>query len=186
MIRVAVSGAAGRMGADRLRGGRGRRRPGARRAAPTRRSARALADVLGDADVVVDFTTPDDGARQRRACLERGVHVVVGTTGFDLERAARGRRGGGAAQLLRRAQLRDRRGADDAVRAAEAAPHMPECEIIELHHDRKLDAPSGTAKRTAELIARGRRQRPRADPLGAAARASSPTRRSSSAAWARR
>ena len=46
---------------------------------------------------------------------------------------------------------------------------MPECEIVELHHDRKLDAPSGTAKRTAELIARGRRQRPRADPLGAPA-----------------
>ena len=37
--------------------------------------------------------------------------------------------------------------------AAEAAQHMPECEIVELHHDRKLDAPSGTAKRTAELIA---------------------------------
>ena len=61
--------------------------------------------------------------------------------------------------------------------ARQAAPHMPECEIVELHHERKLDAPSGTAKRTAELIRGGRRQRPRADPLDPPARAWSPTRR---------
>ena len=111
------------------------------------------------------------------------MHCVMGTTGAGLldELAGVGER-----QPVRGAQLRDRRGADDGVRRKLVAAHMPECEIIELHHDAKLDAPSGTAKRTAELIARGRRQRARADPLGAPARASWRTRRCSSAAWARR
>jgi 4-hydroxy-tetrahydrodipicolinate reductase len=111
-----------------------------------------LADVLGDADVVVDFTTPDAALGNVRACLEAGVHAVVGTTGFDLEaarEAAISASAGarcfvapnfaiGAVLLMQAAQL--------------AARHMPECEIVELHHDRKLDAPSGTAIRTAELI----------------------------------
>jgi len=111
-----------------------------------------LAAVLEDADVVVDFTTPDTAPDNVRACLEAGVHAVVGTTGFDLAalRAAVAEAGGdgkcfvapnfaiGAVLMM---QL-----------AREVAPHMPECEIIELHHDGKLDAPSGTAKRTAELI----------------------------------
>ena len=57
------------------------------------------------------------------------------------------------------------------------APHMPDCEIVELHHEAKLDAPSGTAKRTAELIEAGRRAPGPADPQRAAARASSPTRK---------
>ena len=60
------------------------------------------------------------------------------------------------------------------VVAQTIAPHMPECEMIELHHDRKLDAPSGTAKRTAGADRRGRRQRPPADPLGAPARPGRP------------
>jgi 4-hydroxy-tetrahydrodipicolinate reductase len=111
-----------------------------------------LADVLGDADVVVDFSIPDSAAANVAACMEAGVHAVVGTTGFDLEalRAAVEGSGGdancfvapnfaiGAVLLM---QLSQR-----------VAEHMPECEIVELHHDRKVDAPSGTAKRTAELI----------------------------------
>ena len=111
-----------------------------------------LADVLGDADVVVDFTTPDTALANATTCLGAGVHVVVGTTGFDLDalRAAAESAGGdancfvapnfaiGAVLLMEVSQ--------------EIARHMPECEIVELHHDRKLDAPSGTAKRTAELI----------------------------------
>ncbi len=111
----------------------------------------ALAETLGGVDVVVDFSTPDTALDNARACLGAGVHVVVGTTGFDLEalREAAEASGGancfvapnfaiGAVLLMQAAQL--------------AARHMPECEIVELHHDRKLDAPSGTAKRTAELI----------------------------------
>ena len=111
-----------------------------------------LGEVLGDADVCVDFTTPEAAPGNVAACLGAGVHAVVGTTGFDLEalRAAAEGSGGeascfvapnfaiGAVLMMQAAQL--------------IAPHMPECEIVELHHDRKLDAPSGTAKRTAELI----------------------------------
>ena len=88
MIRVAVSGAAGRMGqavCEAVEGADdmelvGEGRPGAR--------ASSSRDVLGDADVVVDFTTPDTALANAAACLEAGVHVVVGTTGFDLDAAA--------------------------------------------------------------------------------------------------
>jgi 4-hydroxy-tetrahydrodipicolinate reductase len=109
-----------------------------------------LADVLGEVDVVIDFTTPDTALANATACLEAGVHAVVGTTGFDLDAlraAAEASEANcfvapnfaiGAVLLMEAAQL--------------VARHMPECEIVELHHDRKLDAPSGTAKRTAELI----------------------------------
>ena len=82
MIRVAVAGAAGRMGADRLRGRRGRRRHGARR---PRRPA-AWDDARRgppEAEVVVDFTRPDTALGNALACLRAGVHVVIGTTGFD-------------------------------------------------------------------------------------------------------
>jgi 4-hydroxy-tetrahydrodipicolinate reductase len=111
-----------------------------------------LAGVLDGADVVVDFTTPETALDNVHACLEAGVHAVVGTTGFDLDaaRAAAEAAAPGAncffapnfaigAVLLMEAAQR-------------VARHMPECEIVELHHDRKLDAPSGTAVRTAELI----------------------------------
>jgi 4-hydroxy-tetrahydrodipicolinate reductase len=109
-----------------------------------------LADVLGEADVVVDFTVPDTALGNVRACLEAGVHAVVGTTGFDLD-AARA-----AAEASRANCFVAPNFAIGAVLLMEVAqtiaPHMPECEIVELHHDRKLDAPSGTAKRTQELI----------------------------------
>ena len=108
----------------------------------------ALADVLGDADVVVDFSTPDTALANARACLEAGVHCVMGTTGADFSELE----GVGAANLFVAPNF-----AIGAVLMMESRPrrppHMPECEIVELHHDRKLDAPSGTAKRTAELIA---------------------------------
>jgi 4-hydroxy-tetrahydrodipicolinate reductase len=109
-----------------------------------------LAGVLGEADVVVDFTTPDTALANARACLEAGVHAVIGTTGFDLD------------ALRQAAEASDANcfvapnfaiGAVLLMAVAQTiAPHMPECEIVELHHDKKLDAPSGTAKRTAELI----------------------------------
>jgi 4-hydroxy-tetrahydrodipicolinate reductase len=109
-----------------------------------------LADTLDGADVVVDFTTPDTALDNARACLEGGVHVVLGTTGFDHE-ALRAAAEAASANCFVAPNF-----AIGAVLLMEAvqriAPHMPECEIVELHHDRKLDAPSGTAKRTADLI----------------------------------
>jgi 4-hydroxy-tetrahydrodipicolinate reductase len=109
-----------------------------------------LAGLLGEADVVVDFTVPDQALDNVRACLAAGVHAVVGTTGFDLE-AARQAAEASAANCFVAPNF-----AIGAVLLMEVsqtiARHMPECEIVELHHDRKLDAPSGTAKRTGALI----------------------------------
>jgi 4-hydroxy-tetrahydrodipicolinate reductase len=109
-----------------------------------------LADVLGDADVVVDFTVPATALGNVRECLAAGVHAVVGTTGFDLD-AARAAAEASSANCFVAPNF-----AIGAVLmmviAQTIAPHMPEAEIVELHHDRKLDAPSGTAARTAELI----------------------------------
>jgi 4-hydroxy-tetrahydrodipicolinate reductase len=107
----------------------------------------ALGDVLGDADVVVDFSTPDTAPDNARLCLEAGVHCVMGTTGADFSQLE----GVGAANLFVAPNFAI--GAVLMMRfAREAAAHMPECEIVELHHDRKLDVPSGTAARTAELV----------------------------------
>ena len=107
-----------------------------------------LEEVLGDAEVVVDFTRPDTALANALMCVRAGVHVVVGTTGFDPDPLS-GERGAnvfiapnfaiGAVLMMRF--------------AAEAARHMAAAEIIELHHDGKLDAPSGTAARTAQLMA---------------------------------
>jgi 4-hydroxy-tetrahydrodipicolinate reductase len=109
-----------------------------------------LADVLGEADVVVDFTVPGTALDNVRACLAAGVHAVVGTTGFDLDAARAAAESSGANCFV---APNFAIGAVLLMEAAQRiAPHMPECEIVELHHDRKLDAPSGTAKRTAELI----------------------------------
>jgi 4-hydroxy-tetrahydrodipicolinate reductase len=101
---------------------------------------------------VVDFTVPDVALENVRACIEAGVHAVVGTTGFDLE-AARAAAEAGTAGANCFVAPNFAIGAVLMMEAAQRiAAHMPECEIVELHHDRKLDAPSGTAKRTAELI----------------------------------
>jgi 4-hydroxy-tetrahydrodipicolinate reductase len=146
LINVAVSGAAGRMGQtvceaveqedDMALVGR---------ADPLLDTA--LADVLGDADVVVDFSTPDATVGNARASLEAGVHCVVGTTGADFTPLE----GVGEANLFVAPNF-----AIGAVLmmtfARQAAAHMPECEIVELHHARKVDAPSGTAARTADLV----------------------------------
>ena len=149
MIRVAVAGAAGRMGqavVAAVEGAPDMQLTG--RADPALDTA--LADVLGDADVVVDFTRPDTALGNALQCLEAGVHVVIGTTGFDvgaLDDAA----DASAANVFIAPNF-----AISAVLmmrfAAEASQHMAQAEIIELHHDSKLDAPSGTAVRTAALM----------------------------------
>jgi 4-hydroxy-tetrahydrodipicolinate reductase len=112
-------------------------------------------------DVAVDFTHPSSAMPNLRAMVAAGVRPVVGTTGFtpaDLDEA--------------RALCRDRSlggliapnfslGAVLLMRfAATAARWFPHVEIVELHHDRKADAPSGTALKTAELVARARGQAP--------------------------
>jgi 4-hydroxy-tetrahydrodipicolinate reductase len=146
VIRVAVAGAAGRMGQAVVAAVEG-----AEDMVLTGQADPALgttlAEVLGDADVVVDFTRPDTALANALECVAAGVHVVIGTSGFDFE------------------PLRDARGANvffapnfaiSAVLmmkfAAEASRHMAKAEIVELHHDKKLDAPSGTAARTAEMM----------------------------------
>jgi 4-hydroxy-tetrahydrodipicolinate reductase len=149
MIRVAVAGAAGRMGrvvCDAVESADDMTLTG--RADPE--LGTSVADVLADADVLVDFTRPDTALDNARAALRAGVHVVIGTSGFDLEglrAAARDARANafvapnfaiGAVLMMRF--------------AAEASRIMERAEIIELHHLAKLDAPSGTAARTAELM----------------------------------
>jgi 4-hydroxy-tetrahydrodipicolinate reductase len=147
VINVAVSGAAGRMGATACRAVEGADDMSlVGRADPLLETS--LLDVLGDADVVVDFSTPDTALANARHCLEAGVHCVMGTTGADFSELA----GVGTANLFVAPNFAI--GAVLMMRfAAEAARHMPECEIVELHHDRKVDAPSGTAALTAKLIA---------------------------------
>jgi 4-hydroxy-tetrahydrodipicolinate reductase len=114
---------------------------------------------LGDAlaapdavDVVVDFTQPEAVLGNVARCLESGVHCVIGTTGFDMAELER---------LCAQGQANVFVAPNFAIGAvlmmrfaAEAAPHMAKAEIIELHHDTKLDAPSGTAARTAQMMAR--------------------------------
>jgi 4-hydroxy-tetrahydrodipicolinate reductase len=186
MIRVAVAGAAGRMGETVCRAVEG---------APdmtlTGRADPALgvpiADVLPDADVLVDFTTPATVVANARAATAAGVHIVIGTTGFDVgeivgDAAAGDAAAGDAAAGDAAAGDAAAGGASPAEAtapgnvfiapnfaigavlmmrfAAEAAPLMAKAEIIELHHDRKLDAPSGTAARTATLMAQAAPDRP--------------------------
>jgi 4-hydroxy-tetrahydrodipicolinate reductase len=105
---------------------------------------------LDAADAVVDFTVPDAVEANVAAGVARGIPCVIGTTGFDRARVdALGREHGvacfyapnfavGAVLMMRFAQ--------------EAAQHLPRAEIVELHNEAKKDAPSGTAKATAELL----------------------------------
>ena len=149
MIRVAVAGAAGRMGQTvcaAVEGAEDMQLTG--RADPALDTS--VADVLGEADVLVDFTQPDQAAANAVEALGAGVHVVIGTSGFDQDavRAA-------AAESSARAFFAPNFaiGAVLMMRfAAEASKVMDRAEIIELHHPGKLDAPSGTAARTAEMM----------------------------------
>ncbi len=113
--------------------------------------ASALADA--EADVVVDFTRPSVVFENALGALRAGVHAVVGTTGLDDEQVetlgAQAAKSAGNILIAPNFAV----GAILMMRfAAEASRHMPRAEIIELHHDRKLDAPSGTALRTAGLM----------------------------------
>ena len=104
---------------------------------------------VGGCDAAVDFTTPEAAPANVRAALEQGVSCVVGTTGWD------------PAELGALAEEKGLRlfvapnfsiGAVLMMRFAQDAAHFPRAEIVELHNEAKKDAPSGTAKATAELI----------------------------------
>ncbi|MHB1571368.1 MAG: 4-hydroxy-tetrahydrodipicolinate reductase [Solirubrobacteraceae bacterium] len=151
MISVAVAGAAGRMG-QTVCGAI----EGADDMELVARADPALGTTVADAlsaspDVLVDFTIPSTALQNARAAVAAGVHVVIGTTGFDL--AALSQLSGANVFVAPNFAI----GAVLMMRfAAEAARHMRSAEIIELHHDRKLDRPSGTAARTAALMAAAR------------------------------
>jgi 4-hydroxy-tetrahydrodipicolinate reductase len=154
-VRVGVLGSRGKMGAEVIR---------AVEAAADLELVAAIdsegdRELLRSADVVVDFTAPAVVMDNLAWCIEAGLSVVIGTTGFDDARLAqvsdwlRDKPGQGvliapnfgiAAVLMMRF-------------AALAAPHFESVEIIELHHPNKADAPSGTSRRTAELVAAARR-----------------------------
>ena len=116
--------------------------------------------VSSGAEAVVDFTHPNVVMDNLEFCIDHGIHAVVGTTGFDEERLDQVR-----------SWLADSTGTGVLVApnfsigailmmrfAAEAAPFYESVEIVELHHPDKADAPSGTARRTASLIAEARRK----------------------------
>jgi 4-hydroxy-tetrahydrodipicolinate reductase len=155
MTRVAVSGAAGRMGATVCEA--------VERAMDMELVGRAdpalgasLADALAATpDVLVDFTIPGTAVENVKAAVAAGVHAVVGTTGFDVTQLE----GLSGANVLVAPNFSI--GAVLMMRfAAQAAPHMQRAEIIELHHDRKVDAPSGTAALTARLMHEAAPERP--------------------------
>jgi 4-hydroxy-tetrahydrodipicolinate reductase len=111
------------------------------------------------AEVVVDFTHPDVVMDNLRFCIEQGIHAVVGTTGFDDVRLDQLRAWltGSTTGVLVAPNFSV--GAVLMMRfAAEAAPFFESVEIVELHHPDKADAPSGTARRTASLVAAARRR----------------------------
>lgn len=156
MIRVGVLGARGRMGSEVCK------------AVSAASDMELVAKLdLGDdlsqlidakTDVVVDFTVPDSVMGNLEFLTKNNIHTVVGTTGFDEARLADVKKllatskssvliaanfGIGAVLMMRFAEM--------------AAPYFDSAEIIELHHPRKVDAPSGTARRTAELMTEARK-----------------------------
>jgi 4-hydroxy-tetrahydrodipicolinate reductase len=154
VIKVAVLGAKGRMGSEVCRAVDG---------AEDMTLAAAVDDgdereALTAADVVVDFTHPGAVMDNLRWCVEQGLHTVVGTSGFDVDRLAQVRawqaQSPGANVLIA-----PNFGIGAVLMmdfARRAAPFFESVEIVELHHPNKADAPSGTAYRTAQLIAEAR------------------------------
>lgn len=120
--------------------------------------------VVEDVDVMVDFTRPDVAAANIRCALSHGVDCVVGTTGLstdDLEALAEAAPQGTCLFFAPNFTT----GAVLMMQFAKAAsPYFPEAEIVEFHHCRKKDAPSGTAAMTAHMIAEGRNGRVSAAP----------------------
>jgi 4-hydroxy-tetrahydrodipicolinate reductase len=153
VIRVAVAGAAGRMGQTVCEAV-----DGADDMELVARADPALGTSVTEAltagpDVLVDFTIPGTALANAREAVRAGVHVVIGTTGWDAAELESFRGAGANVFVAPNFAV----GAVLMMQfAAEAARHMRAAEIIELHHDGKLDKPSGTAARTAALMAAAR------------------------------
>ena len=157
MIKVGVLGARGRMGSEVVK-------------AITEASDLELVAALdlGDsldalvskgAQVVVDFTTPDSVMANLEFLISKNIHAVIGTTGFDDARIAKIR------SLLASSKSGVLIAPNFAIGAVlmmefatKAAKYFESAEIIELHHPNKVDAPSGTAARTAELMSKSRKE----------------------------
>lgn len=155
-IRVGVLGAAGRMGREVCRAVD----EAADLALVARIDVGDPIDALSaaGAEVAVDFTHPDAVMGNIESCIEQRIHVVVGTTGFDDQRLETvrhwlGRAAGIGVLVAPNFSI----GAVLMMRfATQAARFFESAEVVELHHPNKVDAPSGTARRTAELIATAR------------------------------
>ena len=163
MTRVGVSGAAGRMGrlvAETVAYATGFELvalfdPNAAGETIGGVEVSATPEVMVDVDVVVEFTVPDVVMDNLKTWHALGRHAVVGTSGFGEERLreldALWPAGAGNCLIVPNFSI----GAVVMMRLAEmAAPHFDAAEVIEMHHDRKADAPSGTATATAARIAR--------------------------------
>ncbi len=178
--KVIVSGALGKMGKETVKAIAEEHDLVLQGAADVKSSGESIADIAGmpginvylekdlemllereNPDVVVDFTNPQAVYNNARTCLEKGIACVIGTTGLNdielkqLDKIARDKQTGvavipnfaiGAVLMMKFAR--------------EAAVYFPDVEIIELHHDQKMDAPSGTAIKTAEMINQTRASRP--------------------------
>ncbi|CAB4878480.1 unannotated protein [freshwater metagenome] len=157
MIKVGVLGARGRMGAEVVK------------AVTEAKDLEIVANLdLGDsldqlvsakAEVVVDFTTPDSVMANLEFLITKGIHAVVGTTGFDDGRIAKIQ-----SLLLANPKVGVLIAPNFAIGAVlmmefaeKAAKYFESAEIIELHHPNKVDAPSGTAARTADLMSKARK-----------------------------
>lgn len=158
MIKVGVLGAKGRMGSEVVK---------AVEAASDMQLHAAI--DLGDdikavigADVVVDFTNPENVMKNLEFLINNDINAVVGTTGFDAGRMAQLE--GWLASHPKVGLFIAPNFAIGAVLmmefAKQAAPYFESVEIIELHHPNKVDAPSGTAARTADLINEARANMP--------------------------
>ena len=176
MIKVSVVGAGGRMGREVCRAVLAEHDLELVAAIDPGFSGRSLGELAGDprarlmvqsdlgamaaagAQVMVDFTQPASAYVDALFALEHSIHAVVGTTGIspgELEELER--RAADASSNLLIAPNFAMGAVLMMVFARQAARYFPDCEIIELHHDRKLDTPSGTSLRTAEMIAESRK-----------------------------
>jgi 4-hydroxy-tetrahydrodipicolinate reductase len=157
MVRVLVNGAKGKMGSESVRAIT--QHPALTLVGETNRGD-DLTSVIQEAraEVVVDFTAASSGFENTKKILLSGCRPVIGTSGFQAE------------QVSQLRSLAEERGLGGLIApnfalgavlmmkfAQQAAAYLPNIEIVELHHDRKEESPSGTALRTAELIDEGRR-----------------------------
>jgi 4-hydroxy-tetrahydrodipicolinate reductase len=157
MVNVAVLGAHGKMGSEACKAVEAAEDLTLVARIDQGDSIDALAEAF--TDVVVDFTHPDVVMGTLEYCIANGIHAVVGTTGFDEQRLDQVRRWVDEAdeQVGVLVAPNFSIGAVLMMRfAAEAARFLESVEIVEMHHPTKADAPSGTARRTAEMVAAAR------------------------------